>query len=95
MLDNTLGFLRVSSGARRIDFTLTRDANIRVTVETRFGSILRTVAAGPHAAGEVALRWNGRDGRRKRVGRGTYVVRVAASSPIGLSELRVPLRVLR
>ena len=94
-LDNTLGFLRISSGARRVDFTLTRDANIRVTVETRFGSILRTVAAGPHVAGEVALRWNGRDGRRKRVGRGTYVVRVAASSPIGLSELRVPLRVLR
>jgi hypothetical protein len=94
-LDNTLGFLSVSSGARRIDFTLTRDAKIRVTIETRYGSILRTVAAGARVAGTVAVRWNGRDGRGKRVGRGTYVARVAASSPIGLSELRVPVRVLR
>jgi hypothetical protein len=95
VLDNTLSFLRVSSGGRRIDFTLTRDANIRVTVETRFGSILRTIAAGPRVAGAVIVRWNGRDGRGKRVGRGAYVVRVAASSPIGLSELRVALRVVR
>jgi hypothetical protein len=91
-VDNTLGFLRVGPNARQIGFTLTRDANIRVTVETRSGGILRTVAKGPHAAGPVSVRWNGRDGNGKRVRRGTYVVRVAATSPLGLSQLRASVR---
>jgi hypothetical protein len=86
-LDNTLGFLRVGPNARKIAFTLTRDANIRVTVETRAGGILRTVATGLRPAGQVTVRWNGRDGKGKRVRRGTYVVRVSAASPLGLSQL--------
>jgi flagellar hook assembly protein FlgD len=94
-VDNTLGFARVSPGARQIAFTLTRDANIRVTIEKPSGDILRTVAAGPRAAGNVVATWNGRDGRRKRVARGSYVVRIAATSPLGLSALRLPLRIPR
>jgi hypothetical protein len=86
-LDDTLGFLRVGKGARTISFTLTRDATIRVAIERRSGVILRTVAAGPRPAGPVTVRWNGRDGRGKRVAHGTYVVRVAATSEIGLSQL--------
>ena len=86
-LDNTLGFLRVGKNARRIGFTLTRDARIRVTVETRSGGILRTVAKGPRPAGNVSMRWNGRDGRGKKVRRGTYVVKVSAASQLGLSQL--------
>jgi hypothetical protein len=86
-LDNTLGFLRVGKNARQIRFILTRDATVRVTVETRSGGILRTVARGPQAAGTVTVRWNGRDGRGKRVRRGTYVVKVSATSPLGLSQL--------
>jgi hypothetical protein len=86
-LDNTLGFLHVGASARQIAFTLTRDANIRVTVETRAGAILRTVAKGLRPAGQVTVRWNGRDGKGKRVRRGTYVVRVSATSPLGLSQL--------
>jgi flagellar hook assembly protein FlgD len=86
-LDNTLGFLRTSRGARQVAFTLTREARMRVTIETRRGSILRTIATGLRPAGPVTVVWNGRDGRRKRVGRGTYVVRAAATTPIGLSTL--------
>jgi hypothetical protein len=86
-LDNTLGFLRVAKNARQIGFTLTRDATIRVTVETRAGGILRTVARGLRPAGPVTVKWNGRDGRGKRVRRGTYVVRAAATSELGLSQL--------
>jgi len=86
-LDNTLGFLHVGANARQIGFTLTRDATIRVTVETRKGGILRTVAKGARPAGSVLVRWNGRDGRGKRVRRGTYVVKVSATSPLGLSQL--------
>src|SRR5436190_2113124 len=88
-LDNTLGFLRVGAMARTVAFTLTRDATIRVTIETRSGGILRTVAKGRRAAGTATVRWNGRDGRRKKVRRGTYVVRVAATSELGLSQLSV------
>jgi hypothetical protein len=94
-LDRTLGFLRVSRGARRVAFTLTRDATVRVTIETRSGGILRTVAKGPRRAGAVTIRWNGRDGRGKRVRRGTYVVHVSVTSPIGLSQLRAPLLIRR
>jgi hypothetical protein len=86
-LDNTLGFLRVGANARTIGFTLTRDASIRVSIETRSGGVLRTVAKGPRAAGPVSVRWNGRDGRGKKVRRGTYVVRVSATSELGLSQL--------
>jgi hypothetical protein len=88
-LDNTLGFLHVGANARTIGFTLTRDATIRVTVERRSGGILRTVATGPLAAGNVTVRWNGRDGRGKKVRRGTYVVRVSATSELGLSQLSI------
>jgi hypothetical protein len=91
-LDKTLGFLRVSPGARRIAFTLTRDATIRVAIETSYGDILRTVAKGPRSAGPVSVAWNGRDARRKRVPLATSFLRVAATSQMGLSELRVPLR---
>jgi hypothetical protein len=93
-LDDTLGFLRVGANARTIRFTLTRDANVRVTVETRSGGILRTVARGARPAGRVTVRWNGRDGRGKKPRRGTYVVRVSATSALGLSQLanRVSLR---
>ena len=86
-LDNTLGFLRVGKNARQIGFTLTRDATIRVTVETRAGGVLRTVARGQRPAGPVTVTWNGRDGRGKRVRRGTYVVRAAATSELGLTQL--------
>ena len=88
-LDDTLGFLHVGANARTIGFTLTRDANIRVTIETRWGGILRTVAKGARPAGKVTLSWNGRDGRGKNVRRGTYVVRVSATSELGLTQLSV------
>ncbi|OLD99992.1 MAG: hypothetical protein AUG91_05455 [Actinobacteria bacterium 13_1_20CM_4_69_9] len=85
-LDNTLGFLRVRANARTIGFTLTRDAAVRVTIERRSGTILRTVAKGLRRAGPVVVRWNGRDGHEKLV-RGTYDVRVAATGPYGLTQL--------
>ena len=87
-LDDTLGFVRVGRNARAVSFKLAHAATIRVTVETLGGEIMRTVAAGRRSAGAVTVHWNGRDGRHKRLARGTYAVRVAATSPIGLSELR-------
>jgi hypothetical protein len=94
-LDDTLGFVSVGRNARTVAFTLARDASVRVTVEDRFGEILRTVASGRRLAGRSTVAWNGRDGRRKLVPRGSYVVHVAATSELGLSELRMPLSIRR
>src|SRR5213075_1675848 len=92
-LDDTLGFVHVGRNARAVSFKLARPANIRVTVETLGGEIMRTVAAGSRPVGAVTVRWNGRDGRHKRLPRGTYVVRVAATSQVGLSQLRRVVRI--
>jgi flagellar hook assembly protein FlgD len=86
-LDRTLGFLRVGANARTVSFALTRDASVRATIETPGGIVLRTVARGTRPAGTVTARWNGRDGRGKRVRRGTYIVRVSAKSVIGSSAI--------
>jgi exopolysaccharide biosynthesis protein len=94
-VDDTLGFVRVGRNARTISFRLSRDATVRVAVEDRFGDILRTVARGVRTAGNVAVKWNGRDGRRKRVPPGGYVVHVAATSAIGVSDVRVAVRIRR
>jgi len=94
-VDDTLGFARVGRNASTIRFTLARDARIRVTVETSSGDILRTVVAGARTAGPVTVRWNGRDGRRRRVPSGAYTIRIAATSAVGLSELRLPVRIRR
>jgi hypothetical protein len=94
-LDKTLGFVRVGRNARTIQFQLARDATVRVTVETPFGGILKTLARGQRTAGAVTVNWNGRDGRRKRVPPGSYVVHVAATSAIGLSDVRVRVRLRR
>jgi hypothetical protein len=94
-LDKTLGFLRISPGARRTEFTLTREARIRVTIETPGGAVLRTVANGVRPAGPVTVLWNGRNARNKPFKRGTYSVRVSATSEIGVSALRLPLKILR
>jgi hypothetical protein len=85
--DDTLGYLRVGKSARTIGFALTRDASVRVTIENGRGGILRTAARGLRPAGNVTVRWNGRDGRGKRVRRGTYIVRVSATSSLGLTQL--------
>jgi exopolysaccharide biosynthesis protein len=94
-VDETLGFVRVGRNGRTISFRLSRDATVRVAVEDRFGGILRTVARGARPSGTVTVRWNGRDGRRKRLRPGSYLVHVAATSAIGLSDIRVPFRIRR
>jgi hypothetical protein len=99
-VDRTLGFVRVRPAVFRrgrltTSFDLTRDAKVRVSIEDLSGDILRTVEAKPLAAGRYAFAWKGRDGRGHRVRSGTYIVRVAATSAIGLSEVRVPIRVKR
>jgi len=97
-LNMTLGFVRTprrlaTGRPAAIAFTLARPARIRVTVETTAGEIYRTVAVGQRAAERVSVRWNGRDGRRKPLARGAYVIRVAASNQVGLTQVRLPITI--
>src|SRR5436190_19126585 len=94
-VDKTLGFVRVGRNARTVRFTLTRPASIRVTVADRYIGTLRTVARGQRPAGPVTARWNGKDGRGKRVAPGSYTVHVTATSTIGASQVGVPVRIGR
>lgn len=98
-LNSTLGFPALgarrvrSGGALTIAFQLARAATIRVTIESAGGTILRTVASGPRETGRVAVRWDGRDGRRKKLAGGTYLAQVATTNEFGTSQLRLPFRV--
>jgi shikimate 5-dehydrogenase len=95
-LNTTLAALSVRPAggrARTIAFTLAHAAAYRVTVETRAGETLKTVAVGRAEAGRVAVRWGGRDGKGRVVPSGSYVVHIAATNELGLAALRTPLRI--
>jgi hypothetical protein len=94
-LDKTLGFLSVAPGARRVQFTLSREARVRVTIETPGGAVLRTVVNAMRPAGPVTVLWNGRNAKKKPFKRGTYAVRVSATSELGVSALRLPVQIGR
>jgi len=94
-IDNTLGFVRVARNAKTVRFRLTRDANVRVTIVDRYIGTLKTFAKGRRAASTVTARWNGRDGRGRRVPSGAYTVHVIATSEIGTSDVAVPVRLRR
>ena len=72
-----------------------RTARVVVTVETRAGEIVRTLALRSYPAGNPALVWNGLDRKRKAVKGGWYVVRVMAKNGLGTIELTRDVRVQR
>ncbi len=97
-LNTTLGFASAPARARSgkavaISFRLARPASIRVTVEKASGEIYRTVASGARGAGRVTVRWDGRDGKHKRLEPGFYAIRVSASNELGLTRQRLPLTI--
>jgi hypothetical protein len=103
-VNTTLGFLRVRPvllavprrGARvRIAWAQTRAANVRVTVATPEGVVVRTVTARRFAAGTASAAWNGRLPNGKLAPGGRYVVRVAATNRLGEVALEGRLTVRR
>jgi len=97
-VNTTLGYVTAPSALRSrrpatISFTLARAARIRVTVESAAGEIYRTVASGPRAAGRIAVRWNGRDGRNRPLSPGSWAIRVAATNEVGVTQFRLPLTI--
>jgi Phosphodiester glycosidase len=84
-LNTTLGFLRGSRAGA--SFRLARPAQVKVTVETRKGAVIRTLLARRLGPGSASARWSGRG-----LPRGRYVVRVVATNQLGRSELTANVR---
>jgi len=95
-VDDTLGFLATSAprlflppGGRdlTISWKQTRGARVVVTVETKAGTVVRTLARRRYDAGDQSVVFNGLDRSRKRVKGGVYVAHVVAAGELGTSEV--------
>jgi len=95
-LTATPALVRVGPAGERLRarFTVTRLANIRVTIETRAGAVSALVARTTLAPGTHTIEWDGR-AAAGFAGAGSYVVRVAAQTEIGASSLTAPLTLRR
>jgi hypothetical protein len=104
LVNSTIGFLATSPSKLflpprgrdvRIRWKQTKTARVTVTVETRAGEVLRTLAKRSYTAGARGVTWNGLDRKKKAVKGGTYVVRVVARNAIGTLDLARNVRVQR
>jgi flagellar hook assembly protein FlgD len=104
VVNTTIGFLTTAPkklflppGGRdiRIRWKQSKSASVVVTVETRTGEVVRTLARRRYDAGAQGVTWNGLDRTRKAVKGGVYVVRVVGRNPLGTLDLSRGLRVQR
>jgi len=104
LVNSTAGFLSTSPAKLflppygrdlTIRWRMTKAASVVVTVETRAGEVVRTLAKRRYAPGAQGVTWNGLDRTKKAVKGGWYVVRVVAKNPLGTVDLSRPLRVQR
>ena len=104
LVNSTIGFLATSPSKLflpprgrdvRISWKQAKTARVTVTVETRAGEVLRTLAKRSYSAGVRGVTWNGLDRKKNAVKGGTYVVRVVARNAIGTLDLARNVRVQR
>ncbi|MEX2646301.1 MAG: phosphodiester glycosidase family protein [Gaiellaceae bacterium] len=103
-LNRTLGALAVRPSLVRVrqqrggkltaSFRLERPALVTLRVETRAGAVVTVGARKRLPAGEQALSWNGRVGKRAAA-TGRYVLRVIARNELGSVDLATQFRVKR
>ena len=97
-VNNTLGAVRLSAsrlvarlgGTRRIQagVDVTRPARVTVSVETRSGVRVATIASRSVQRGRLLVQWNGTTrGGRALVYGGFYVIRFSATNELGTVEL--------
>ena len=79
----------------RITWKQSKGASVVVTVETRAGEVVRTLATRRYNPGAQHVTWNGLDRTKKAVKGGVYVVRVVARNSLGTLDLTHDLRVQR
>jgi hypothetical protein len=88
--DMTLRDLVVARSVRGrlpVRFTLTRPAQVQLSVQTPGGVILRTLAAQSLQPGARSVVWDGRLASGGRAYAGTYVAHVLVSGAVGRSDL--------
>jgi len=104
LVNTTIGFLTTNPKKLflpprgrdvRIAWKQTKTAKVTVTIETRKGEVLRTLAKRSYPAGVRGVTWNGLDRTKKAVKGGGYVVRVVARNPLGSIDLTRNLPVQR
>jgi phosphodiester glycosidase/flagellar hook capping protein FlgD len=91
--DTTLHALAVpklAQGRLAVRFNLSRDAKVRLRVETQGGLTVRDQAAVSLARGPQQLVWDGRLARGTRAYAGSYLAHLFVTSDVGTSELIVP-----
>ena len=66
-----------------VRYALPWAGEIRLTVYNLLGQEIAVLASGARAAGEHAVRWEGRDGRGRPVVRGVYLYRLGAVDGAG------------
>jgi flagellar hook assembly protein FlgD len=99
-LNTTMKGLTVQPSAWRrrspltVGLDLDRPATVTVTVETRSGTVLRTLVHRSAGTGHFAVSWRGRLSGGRRLPAGTYVVRAVAENQVGTAELTQTLRAL-
>jgi hypothetical protein len=78
-----------------ISWRQTRSAFVVVTVETRAGEVVRTLAKQRYTAAAAAVTWNSLGRDRKVVKGGWYVIRAVARNGLGSIEITRDVRVQR
>ena len=81
---------KVAQSSLVVRFSLTRDATVRLRIETKGGVVMRDVAPSALTAGPRQLLWDGRLQQRTRAYSGAYVAHLTVTSMVGTSELSVP-----
>lgn len=61
-----------------VRYALPRAGHAQLAVYTVAGTLVRSLAAGEHAAGFYRAAWDGRDGRGRTASAGVYILRLAA-----------------
>ncbi|MFO7675430.1 MAG: S8 family serine peptidase [bacterium] len=62
-----------------VRYSLPRAGRAELAVYSVAGTLVRTLAAGEHAAGSFVAAWDGRDNRGRKVSSGVYVLRLRAA----------------
>jgi len=103
-VNSTLGFLQVDPktlalppGGRSlaVRWTQGRTAQVKVTLESVDGTVLRTLASTRYDAGQQTVAWDGRLRSGKLATGGRYLVGLTATNDIGTVSLAAPLTVRR
>lgn len=67
-----------------VNFTLSKDASkVTISIYNSSGSLVRTIDAGQHAAGDNSYQWDGKDSNGNILPDGQYQVKVEASDSSG------------